>query len=88
MSDSSLKYVLHNKNSVTIVVIIEPWAEEISVHPDKTLEIIISYPKIGPIETTVSENCIIVWLWNGCHATVSLNGQDCTPRALGIPAPR
>jgi hypothetical protein len=87
MMDSSLKYRLRNEKSTSIVVIIEPWAEEISVPPDKTLEIAVFYPSIGPIETITTDEFIIVWLWGGCRATVSLDGQDCTPGSLSIPAP-
>jgi hypothetical protein len=88
MPASSQKYALLNKKSVPIVVIIEPWAEEITVPPDKTLEINIFFPAIGPIETEINERYFIVWLWGGCHATVSLDGKDCTPRSLSRPVPR
>jgi hypothetical protein len=88
MMASPLKYRLRNEKSASIVVIIEPWAEEISVPPDKTLEIVVFYPSIGPIETITTDEYIIVWLWGGCRATVSLDGQDCTPGSLSIPAPR
>jgi hypothetical protein len=87
MSDLPLKYVIHNKNPTSMVVIIEPWAEELNVPSNSTLEISVIYSKIGPIETTINERYTVVWLWSGCRATVSLDGQDCTPRSLDIPAP-
>ena len=87
MDYSSMKCTFHNKNSESVTVIVEPWAEEIRVPSKNTLEITVFYREIGPIETTIDRSHIAVWLWKGCHALVSLNGRDCTPPSLTIPAP-
>jgi len=70
MTNASVKYVLQNKKSVAITVILEPWADEISVPPDKTLEIVAG---TGPIETIIDEKYVTVEL--SSHVTVSLDGK-------------
>jgi hypothetical protein len=87
MMASVLKYRVSNEHQYSRVVIIEPWAEEITLPQDKTLEIAVSCSTIGTFETVVNERYVVVWLWSGCRATLSIDGQDCTPASLNIPVP-
>jgi hypothetical protein len=86
MIESSVKYTFRNQNLNSIIVIIEPWAEEFTVPPDSVLSIIIFHTKLGLLETAISPNYFTVGLWAGCRAEVSLDGNDMTPRSLSIPA--
>jgi len=87
MSATVLKYEIHNGHENSRVVIIEPWAEEINIPQNETLEITVSCPAIGTLEIVLQEPYLVVWLWSGCRATLSIDGQDCTPPSLDIPSP-
>jgi len=87
MSENSMNYIIENRNSDSVQVIIEPWAEEFSVPSGSKLSISILYDKIGALEVEMSPDYFTVWLWAGCRAGVTLDGKDQTPRSLSIPAP-
>jgi hypothetical protein len=87
MMASAIKYLVHNEHQNSREVYIEPWAEGISLPPDKTLEITVSCSTIGTLEVVLHEDCVVVWLWSGCRATLSIDGQDCTPPSLDILSP-
>lgn len=82
-----LKYRLSNEHQYARVVIIEPWAEEITLPQDKTLEITVSCSTIDTLDIVVNERYVVLWLWSGCRATLSIDGQDCTPPTLSITPP-
>ena len=82
-----MKYTFENTTSAHIVLIIEPWAEEFSVPSGSVLEIEISSTEVGPLETVLSDKYFVVWLWGGCRAAVSLDGEDQPRPGLSIPAP-
>jgi hypothetical protein len=84
---SALKYRVSNEHQRSRVIIIEPWAEEITLPQDKTLEITVSCSTIGTLDVVVNERYVVLWLWSGCRATLSIDGQDCTPSSLNIQVP-
>ena len=81
------RYNVCNDSQNSIVVILEPWAEEFDVLPGKTLQISAYYSLDGILSTIQKDRCFIVWLWGGCSAMVSLDGQDCTPATLRLDFP-
>jgi hypothetical protein len=85
--EDSMKYTFENTTSAPIVTIVEPWAEEFSVPPGSTLEIEISATDVGPLETSMSDEYFVVWLWSGCRATVSLNGEELPRPGLSVSSP-
>ena len=85
--DSSVKYTFTNQDLKPIIVILEPWAEEFTVPSSSVLSITVFYKKLGLLETAIGPNYFTIWLWAGCRAEVSLDGNDQTPRSLSIPAP-
>jgi hypothetical protein len=84
---SVLKYLIHNEHQNPREVFIEPWAEGISIPPDKTLEIAVSCSTIGTLEIVMHENHTVVWLWKDCRVRVSIDGKDCSPSSFDIPSP-
>jgi len=86
MMDSSVKYTFANQGLNPIVLILEPWAEEFTVPPGSVVSIMIFYKELGLLETAIGPNYFTIWLWAGCRAEVSLDGNDQTPRSLSIPA--
>jgi len=39
------------------------------------------------LETVITDEYFVVWLWSGCRAAVSLDGQDQPRPGLSIPVP-
>jgi hypothetical protein len=87
MTKPLFKYIVRNEKQSPMVVILEPWAEEFDVPPNGVLEIGILDSMDESIETTQKNQCLVVWLWGGCRATVSLDGRDCTPPTLNVVFP-
>ena len=81
------RYHVRNDSQNSIVVILEPWAEELDLLPGKTLQISAYHSRDGILETIQTDQCFIVWLWGGCRATVSIDDQDCTPATLRLAFP-
>jgi hypothetical protein len=81
-----MQYQFQNQSADPIIVIIEPWAEEFSVPSNSVLLIDIDSTKTGLLETAMNSKYFTVWLWGGCRAKVSLDGEDRTPLSLAIPA--
>jgi hypothetical protein len=86
MMESPIKYAFRNQGLNPIVVILEPWAEEFTVPPKSVLSIAIFHTKVGSLETAIGPNYFSIWLWGGCRAEVSLDGEDQTRSSLSIPA--
>jgi hypothetical protein len=82
-----MRYTFKNAISAPMVLVVEPWAEEFSVPSGSVLEIEISSTETGPLETVMSDKFFAVWLWGGCRAAVSLDGEDQPRPGLSIPAP-
>jgi hypothetical protein len=82
-----VKYTFRNTAPAATTVILEPWAEEFLVPSGSLLSIEISAAEDGLLETVLSDEYFVVWLWGGCRATVSLDGKDQARPALSIAAP-
>ena len=87
MTDKTLEYRLHNKNTVPLTVIVEPWAEEIVVSPESSLSLKIFYDKEGVLEVETNPKYYVIWLWGGCRVKLALNGEDLNMPFLLTPSP-
>lgn len=87
MVELSFKYSFRNNSSETLILIVEPWAEEFSVPNGSTVSISILYTDIGPLETEIIPGYLIVWAWQGCRAKVFLDGAEQMRPSLFIPVP-
>jgi len=84
---NKLIHIVHNREDYELKVVIEPWAEEITLAPGKKLKMEISYFEADLLEIKIGRKPYIsVWLWGGCTATLSMDGEDCTPPTLQIPS--
>lgn len=79
------QYSFINKNTNSIIVILEPWAEEFTLPAESKISIVIDSGGEGVLETEINPKYFIIWLWAGCRAQVSINGEDRTPGSLSIP---
>ncbi len=86
MSEFSLKHKVQNDSAATVQLILEPWANEFAIPSGSSFCITVQARTLGAIETIMTDEFHIVWLWSGCTARVSLDGMDLTPRELSIPA--
>ena len=87
MIERNLTVQFRNKNDTSILVVLEPWAEEFEVPPGSVLAIKITHAREGMLDTEYSPQQITVWLWGGCRAGVFLDGKDQERHSLSIPAP-
>jgi hypothetical protein len=88
MASNLMKYTFQNRTAAPITFIIEPWAEEFTVPSGSVISIEISCSEFGLLETATDGKYFTMWLWGGCRAAVSLDGEDQTRPSLSIPAPR
>jgi hypothetical protein len=82
-----MKYTFENRNTDPITFILEPWAEEFTVPTGSTLSIEIFSSTFDLLETVTDGKYFAVWLWAGCRAAVSLDGQQQARPSLSIPVP-
>ena len=87
MTDKTLEYRIHNKNPEPLTVIVEPWAEEVTLSPGSSLSLKILYDKEGLLEVETDPNYFTVWLWGGCRVKLALNGEDLAMPWLLTPFP-
>lgn len=76
------KYIVRNDNLKSIIVVIEPWAEEFTLQPKGKMEMNINFTKSGIAETQICDPYVSIWLWGDSTATVLIDGIDCTPESL------
>jgi hypothetical protein len=82
-----MNYTFQNRTTAPIIFIVEPWAEEFTVPSGSVLSIEIFSSELGVMETFLDGTYFTVWLWGGCRAAVSLDGNHQTRPALLIPVP-
>jgi len=87
MTDKTLEYRIHNKNPKPLMVIVEPWGEEIVVSPGSSLVLKILYDSEGLMEVVTDPDYLTVGLWTGCRVTLAVNGEKLTLPSLLIPSP-
>ena len=78
---------MSNLADCTITIIIEPWAEEIELQAGSNVIVIISANEIGIPEFHLGRNIHTIWVWRNCTARLIVDGVDCTPPSLRLPAP-
>ena len=83
MNDKVMNYTVKN-SSTEIILIIEPWAEEVLLPPNPKLSIYISYLESRLLESEITPKCFVVYVWGGCRARVFLDDEDVTPPSLQI----
>ena len=59
----AMKYTFQNRTSASIIVIVEPWAEEFSVPSGSVLSLEIAFAEFGPLETSIDDKYFTIWLW-------------------------
>jgi hypothetical protein len=87
MTDKTLEYRINNKNPEPLMVIVEPWTEEIALSPESSLLLKIFYDKEGLLEVETNPNYYVVWLWGGCRVELALNGEELKMPSLLIRSP-
>lgn len=87
MTEKTLEYRIHNKNPEPLIVIIEPWAEEVTLPPGSSLALKILYDKEDLMEVVTRPNYLTVWLWGGCRVQLAMNGEHLKMPSLLIPSP-
>lgn len=92
MDNQSVTFKFANNKENTIIIIIEPWAEEITMPFNSNLTVEIFYEKLGSIETISNvlgtQEYFTIWLWKGCRAKLFLDNKDVTPASLSITTPK
>ena len=79
-----MKYVVHNRNTEAVQVIVEPWAEEFTLPSGSALSVTIFDDRPDFLESEIGPNCFSAWLWGGCRAEVIVDDEHRTPRSLII----
>ena len=87
MTDTAVQYLIINRNPEPLTVIVEPWAEEVTLSSDSRLLLTALCDREGLLEVVTDPNYLIVWLWTGCRVKLALNGEDLTMPSLLIPSP-
>jgi hypothetical protein len=75
MTDKTLEYLIHNKNPEPLTVIVEFWAEEVTLSPGSSLLLTIFYDREGMLEVETNPNYYVVWLWGGCRGKACFEWQ-------------
>ena len=87
MNELIVTYTLTNEESAVRTLILEPWAEEFDLLTGSVIRLDVSAPRAGFLETKVREGYIVVWAWQGCLVTVTLDGLDVTGASGRFPVP-
>ena len=67
---------INNSSENILTVIVEPWAEEISINPKSLLHLQVESNESGLCEITYQESeRIIVWFWRGCTLIAHIDEQ-------------
>ncbi|TIX46529.1 MAG: hypothetical protein E5V36_00925 [Mesorhizobium sp.] len=86
MKENVIAFDFYNGGSSDVVFIVEPWADEFNVPAKSKAELYIMFTSLGKIETSISDGFFTIWLWEGCHAKLLIDGED-QPGSFSIPAP-
>jgi hypothetical protein len=78
---------LFNDRITETIIIVEPWAEEIVLPPQTTIEFGIYSDKIEKVESSIDDQFLTIWLWQGCTLVAFIDGEDVTPASFSIPVP-
>ncbi|HEX5242552.1 hypothetical protein [Bradyrhizobium sp.] len=87
MTDAAVKYLIINRNPEPLTVIVEPWAEEVTLSPDSRLLLTALCDREGLLEVVTDPNYLTVGLWTGCRAKLAVNGEELKMPSLLIPSP-
>jgi hypothetical protein len=87
MTDTAVEYLIINSNPEPLTVIVEPWAEEVTLSPDSRLLLTALCDREGMLEVETDPNYLTVGLWTGCRVKLAVNGKDLTMSSLLIPSP-
>jgi hypothetical protein len=79
-----IKY--RNKSDRSVIIIIGPWAEEISIDPESVALIHSSEESIDELSMEAGDGYCTLWIHAGHTAGISVDGKDVTPKSLSIPA--
>ncbi|AUX40250.1 uncharacterized protein SOCE26_016490 [Sorangium cellulosum] len=66
--DESIAYgviAVTNSNGSEVRLILEPWAEEVVLSPDESVDIAFSGPQGGRMEVEVKPGAVILYGWEG-----------------------
>jgi len=85
----SERLVISNQDETSIVLTIEPWAEEYQLEPQQTLSLTGTHTTSarGAFEVACVRGGLVVYSWPGSTLTVHSNGVDITRPSLQVPAP-
>ena len=83
----SQRLAINNPQSDALSVIIEPWAEEVVLHPRSILEIVIQYTYDGYPYVVPHDEFIEVYLWSGCTCRLLIDDVEIDNPGLDVPPP-
>lgn len=82
-----LAFSFRNDLATDMTVVIEPWAEEVILPSQGTIDLEVTSAKSGKVETSIDQAYLTIWLWAGCTVSMAIDKVDVTPRSLNIPVP-
>ena len=87
MTINEYEFRFVNSGAETLILVLEPWAEEFAVEVKSEILIHIRSRFACKLEAEIMESRILVWAWSGCTATVAIQGIDVTPISLSLECP-
>jgi hypothetical protein len=65
-----------NRSGSPMEVIVEPWGNSYTLQPGQTLQVIVQSDKPGQLEVREQHDATVLYGWEGCSVTVTLDGQE------------
>lgn len=76
-----------NDDEVALVLFLEPWGEDYTIPPSKTLKIRVKSDLIGDLEISQKQNILTLFLWSGCLCEIELDGCEIKRASSDIKSP-